>query len=533
MRLFPMNSGQARARLVQAGSVLAAAALIAGCGSTYRSVVTPIPSSGPSPQPTSYVAVVSAPSPSTPGVATIIDYSGDSVLAFAPIGPGPSAFTIDAIGGNGYTINSDGTLTNFQISPQLQEKQITYTTLPPNAEPVNLFSPSSGLWAADLQGNDADIFSGGPEAFRLAVPVAQTPVLIAGAGSGGQRLYAVSQQIAGTPSGVECNVTPSAEPAGQADGILTSSNTVSSKLPLGKCPVYAVESSDGRRLYVLNRGDDTITVINSQDDTLDNQCPSGCKNQAGATYYTHPLLPLSQAALALPGVVPPSNCNIVTTPTCGMPATAGPVYAEFNTALSEIVVADYVGGTISVIDVSLDEYGNDSATFGTTYTVPVGQTATPYPASVTVLADGSRAYTANQGDCTPDCATSPNGTVSVVELGSHTLEKTINVTGIPRTVVSTQNSEYGKVYAASPNSPFLTVIQTGGTSPDTVDTTILVEGNIVDVRVTTQNGNPGNSNYFSRIPGWGQPCNQPPTTANPTPAPTGTQTLLEACQELP
>jgi hypothetical protein len=152
---------------------------------------------------------------------------------------------------------------------------------------------------------------------------------------------------------------------------------------------------------------------------------------------------------------------------------------------------------------------------------------------VTVLADGSRAYTANQGDCTPDCATSPNGTVSVVELGSHTLEKTINVTGIPRTVVSTQNSEYGKVYAASPNSPFLTVIQTGGTSPDTVDTTILVEGNIVDVRVTTQNGNPGNSNYFSRIPGWGQPCNQPPTTANPTPAPTGTQTLLEACQELP
>jgi len=183
--------------------------------------------------------------------------------------------------------------------------------------------------------------------------------------------------------------------------------------------------------------------------------------------------------------------------------------------------------------VSLDEYGNDSSTFGTTYTIPVGQTATPYPASVTVLADGSRAYTANQGDCTPDCTTSPNGTVSVVELGSHTLEKTLAVTGLPRTVVSTQNSEYGKVYVASPNSPFLTIIQTGGTSPDTVDTTILVEGNIVDVRATTQNGSSGNAIDFSRIPGWGQPCNLPPTTANPTPAPTGTQTLLQACQQLP
>jgi hypothetical protein len=143
-----MNAGQARARMVQAGSVLVAVALIAGCGSTYRPVITPVPSSGPAPQPTSYVVVVSAPSPSTPGVATIIDYSGDSVLAFAPIGPGPTAFTMDEIASNGYTVNSDGTLTNFPISSSLQEKQILYTTLPPNARPVNLFSPSSGLWVA-------------------------------------------------------------------------------------------------------------------------------------------------------------------------------------------------------------------------------------------------------------------------------------------------------------------------------------------------------------------------------------------------
>ena len=84
--------------------------------------------------------------------------------------------------------------------------------------------------------------------------------------------------------------------------------------------------------------------------------------------------------------------------TTGMIATAGPVYAEYNLSTSQIVVADYDGGTISVIDVSLDEYGNDSSTFGTTFTIPVGTTATPNPAAVTVLADGSRAYTANQND---------------------------------------------------------------------------------------------------------------------------------------
>ena len=146
MRLFSMSLGQARMRLVQGGAALAAVALIAGCGSTYRPVVTPITPSGPAAQPSSYAVVVSAPSITTPGIATIIDYSGDSVLALAPIGNGPVTFSIDAVGGNGYTVNSDGTLSNFPISQSLQAKQVEYTTLPPTANPVNLFSPSSGLW---------------------------------------------------------------------------------------------------------------------------------------------------------------------------------------------------------------------------------------------------------------------------------------------------------------------------------------------------------------------------------------------------
>jgi YVTN family beta-propeller protein len=176
-----------------------------------------------------------------------------------------------------------------------------------------------------------------------------------------------------------------------------------------------------------------------------------------------------------------------------MTATAGPVYAEYNVATITLVVANYDGGTISVIDVSLDEYGNDSPTFGTTYTIPVGNN----PASVTVLYDGSRAYTANQTD----------GTVTIVNLTSHTVEKTLTVVGHPRTVSSTQNSLYGKVYVASPDSPYVTIISTVN---DLVDTTVLVQGNVVDVHVSTQNGTQGNGNVISRMPGYGEPCNMPP-----------------------
>jgi DNA-binding beta-propeller fold protein YncE len=527
MTLFPMNflmnSGQARVRLAQAGALFAAVALVAGCGGTYRPVVTPIGISGPPAQPlNNYAVVVSAPSPTTPGIVTIVDYSGDTVLVDeVPIGPGPSSFTLNQGGNTGYTLNSNGTLTNFPVNSNLQAKYVTFSTLLSTAEPLNLFTPSSGLWAADLYGNLADVFtaSGGVQAFELAIPVATTPVMVLGPVSGGERNYAISQDFdapsGDNPNGVACNLSPTNAPVnGEADAIeLFPSLAVSAKIPVGKCPVYAVQSADNKRFFVLNRGDDTITVINSQNNTLDScVCPpTGCLNQDGQAYFCHPTLPLSTTAVTNTGISPPNGIT-------GMVSTAGPVYAEYNAATSQLIVADYDGGTISVIDVSMDEYGNDSPTFGTTFTIPVGNN----PASVTVLYDGSRAYTANQTD----------GTVTIVNLSSgvHAVEKTLTVVGHPRTVVSTQNSQFGKVYVASPDSPYLTIIQTGGTDPDTVDTTILVQGSIVDVRVTTQNGTSGNSNDSTRIPGYGQPCYLPPALMVSKYGPNYT---LAQCQTLP
>ncbi|HUX45596.1 MAG TPA: hypothetical protein VMV57_12670 [Terracidiphilus sp.] len=512
MSLFPMFSGRARVRLVQAGAAFAAAALFAGCGSTYRPVVTPINPSGPPAQPTALAVVVSAPSPTTAGVATVIDYAGDTVMAQAPIGPNPLAFAVDETGSSGYTINSDGTLTNFPVTTFLQEKQITYSTLPTTSQPVNLFAPTFGVWTTDLDGNVVDVMTGSPEAFKLAIPVAPTPVQVIGPQVSAQRNYAISLNNSGTASGsvvpfsnMTCNTNPAgATQTGEADALEAASYTVSARIPLGKCPVYAVQSPDYRRTFVMNRGSDTITVINSQNNTLDACTPF--TGQDGRTVTCHPTLPLSTTAVTNTGITPPNG-------TSGMTATAGPVYAEFNEATQQLVVANYDGGTISVIDVSLDIYGNDSATFGTTYTIPVGS----YPASVTVLNDGSRAYTANQGD----------GTVTVVNLSSHTVEKTLAVVGHPRTVVSTSNSLYGKVYVASPDSPYLTILRT---DQDIVDTTILVQGNIVDVRTSNQSGTRGNANVTSRRPGAGQPCYLPPALMVST---YGANYTLADCQTMP
>jgi DNA-binding beta-propeller fold protein YncE len=516
-----MISGQGRALLAQAGGALAIAVLIAGCGDNYRPTVTPVPSSGPAAQPTSYTVVVSSTGKSTDGVVTLIDYSGDSILTEATIGPGPTAFTLDELGATGYTVNSDGTLSNFAITTSLQTKNVSFSTLSPTAQIVNLMPPSSGLWATDLNGDVVDLFQGSPQAFKLAIPVATStssatmPMFIAGSPTlSGQREYVLSQNVSNSAP-MTCNLSPRTVSAnGVATPVEISSNTTDPAIPVGKCPVFAVPSSDQQRLFVLNRGDDTITVINSRNNTLDTCTPF--QNQNGQWVTCHPSIQL--------------------------PTGSGPVYAEYNSATQQLIVANYDGGTVSVINVALDEYGNDSNTyannncttyaacgaitggFGTVITIPVGNTATPNPASVTVLNDGSKAYTANQNDG------AQNGTVTVVNLSTYTVEKTITVVGHPRTVVNTQNSEYAKVYVGSPDSPYITIIESSPTVTDLVDTTVLVEGTVVDVRTTSQNGNSGNNNYSSRVPGYGQPCNLSPSTMVTT---YGANYTLAECQAIP
>lgn len=492
-----------------------AALALAGCGSNLRPTVTPITGTGPGAQPTAYAFVISNPSPTTAdpipnGIGTVIDYSGDTIMATASIGPNPITFTLNGAGGSAWSLNEDGTVSNIPVSTSLQAKNVFYSTLNPiptsgpfaNQDPVvALFAGGFGLYALDDNLNEVDVLSGFPDAFKLVVPVDQTPVTMVGV-AGSTRYYTISQDI---PYSAACNNDSHLVTAtGLADDIETASYSLpSAHIQLGICPVYAVGTPDTKRVFVLNRGSDTISVINSQNNTLDS-CTPGV-NQNGQAYTCHQCLPLSIGAIT-PSTSPlaltdPNYCAAPPNGSAGMngagslPANAGPVYAEYNSATGLLVVANYEGNTISIIDVSLDEYGNDSATFGTTYTVPVGMTpgVGSNPAAVTVLADGSRAYTANQSD----------GSVSIVTLSSHSLEKTLPVTGNPRTVVSTQNSIYGKVYVVAPNSPYVTIVRV---DQDIIDTTVLVQGNAIDARITSPDGSTSNTNLISRLPGAGQPC---------------------------
>ncbi len=71
----------------------------------------------------------------TPGLVTFVDFSGDTVLVTANIGVNPYYLVLNSGGNTGFTLNSDRTLSTFDISPSLLRSQILQTTLLPWRRP--------------------------------------------------------------------------------------------------------------------------------------------------------------------------------------------------------------------------------------------------------------------------------------------------------------------------------------------------------------------------------------------------------------
>jgi len=402
-------------------------------------------------------------------VATVIDFAGDSIMAQGYVGPGPAAMAMAQSGSIIYSINSDHTLSSVPVSAasgqQPLSPRVLTTTLLPTSNPINALSTSS-IYLADSANNEIDFLSGSPAALKQAIPVSLGPVGIVGNATG-QRVYAITQQL--PPN--TCD-TPTQGVNGEIDSIETSTNSVSNKIPVGVCPVYGIQSVDTRRVFILNRGSGTVTVIDGQ------------ANQLNSQTYGVDQLPCNT-------VNHPYNCQTFT-------VGGGPVYAELYQAGSILVTANYDSSTVSFIDVSTDVYGNNSANFGHVLaTVPVGL----HPSSVTVLQDGSRAYTANQGD----------GTVSVIDMSSFTVKRVIvipadntSTTGVsrPRSVASVTNSLYSKVYVTSPDSPRVTIIRT---DTDAIAATVQLPGNVVGLRTALQNVGGANTINASNSIGSGTP----------------------------
>ncbi|QHN05416.1 YncE family protein [Granulicella sp. WH15] len=431
--------------------VLAAALAATGCGNTYRPVVSSINPVGPAGQATKYAVVISNPSANAPGLVTFVDVFGDSVLVAANIDPVPQYLQLDSSGGTGFTLHADGTMNSFTITTSLLTSQVLRTTLLPGANPISLSQVAANTYVAEGGLSAVAQLTGSPPALQQEIPTGSNPVYTVGANTA-TRVYALSVGDKTAP--------------GLATPIETTSNTPDAPITVGVNPVYGVMTADTRRAFVMNKGSNSVSVINAQTNALD-------------TF---------------------TNSSKVVTST--IPVGVAPVWADFAPTRSELLVANSGTGTsngsVSIISIPLcsttavDNPNCDPANpvdatgFGTTVaTVPVGVN----PIMIAVLQDGTKAYVANAGNVSAGIA----GSISVIDLNSNTVTATLPavsgdtnlldtaVHGHPNWIAVTTGTPTGKVYVTAPDSTDMTVMRT---DIDVVTAHINLQGNGVAVRVT-------------------------------------------------
>jgi DNA-binding beta-propeller fold protein YncE len=469
---------QSPLRFALAGAFMAS---VLGCGNTYRPVVSAINPVGPAEQPQKFAVAISTTGTTTnptPGLVTFVDFSGDTVLITAQIGVNPYYLILNSGGNTGFTLNSDHTLTTFDISTALLQSQILQTTLLPGANPVSIFPAGTSTYVSDPGLNAVSQFTGQPLTLQqqLSINPPFIPLYVVGV-AGGSRTYVISPRVGGG--------------AGQVSTIETASNTIDpNPIPVGQGPVYGVMTADARRAFILNQTDGTVSVINSQTNQLD--------------------------------IVPVGATNPITVGT-------SPIWADFAPTRNEMVVANAGNGvnpgSASIISIPLCSANAlpinpncdpnnpvDAVGFGTVLaTVPTGTNSV----MVSVLQDGTRAYVANQGDPNLPCELPPAVpgvstvcSVSVINLTTNTLIQTLyalpdtmpanlpntptcatilkptgtpSICGHPAYIAATTGTPTGKVYVVSKDSQFMSVIRT---DTDVVDTLVPLQGKGVSVRVT-------------------------------------------------
>ncbi|WP_263365209.1 YncE family protein [Edaphobacter bradus] len=408
---------------------------LAGCGNTYRPVVSSINPVGPAGQPQKFAVAVSSPSSTTPGIVTFVDFSGDSVLITANLGLVPYWLSLNGGGTTGYTLNQDGTLTSFDISTQLQTRDVLQTTLLSGANPGNIFVDSRSTYITEPGRNAVAQLQGSPSALKQEFPIATgySPVYIAGF-PGSARAYIINQSTSGGN--------------GQVVAIESSSSSLSNTLPVGHGPVYGVMTADGKRAFIMNKTDGTVSVINAQTNALDT-APAGSTNPivVGTAPLWADLAPtLNELVVANAGDgTNPGSVSIINIPLCSASALSNNPNCDANNPVD----ANGFGQVLANVKVGVN------------------------PLMVAVLQDGSKAYVINQHD----------STVSVINLTYNTVTATIPVprTPNPTFIAATTGTPTGKVYVTSPTSNTMTVIRT---DTDAVETTVDLQGKGVMVRVT-------------------------------------------------
>ena len=365
-----------------------------GCGDQYRPVANPVISPGGQPQSNHFAWVVNN-NPQGDGSTTEIDVSGDTNLAVNAMGKGTSAEAFPTNSLSLYVANA-GDDTVMQYLPTLSGA-ITTISLLPGSHPIALNSSLN-----------------------------------------------TSMYVLNSGTNSDCQNT------GSISTITTATLSVSNTTCVGVDPIAMVQGPNGGYIYVINKGDNSLTVFNPAGPTVVTTLTE--TNGLGPNPVALAVTPQGWICIVTQGDGTPAHpptLNLILSGydyiAANAPLGAQPNYAFVDPNRNRLYVTNGGDNTVSVFDSSsINPSGNPQ--------IPLLGTAKvgTDPIGVTVLLDGSNFFTANAG----------SNDVSVVSQNSFSLLTAVTLpTGaVPVFIASDPTSQ--RVYVADQGTFETTIIQT-------------------------------------------------------------------------
>src|SRR5215467_5781624 len=376
-----------RGRLTGLSALLLVAFLCLACGDYYRPVAIPIPVNTPNPAALHFMYAVAAVGASNVGSLSQIEVSGDALTAVVNSGQSPVHAALVPGGSSLYVANSgDDTVT---VSSGGQPTTINLVQLCPLANPCPL----------------VPVFVSSTESGRMYVADKGTGTIsvINTASNAVVATVAVNPAFAASP-------LPSPNPAAQ--------------------PVALAELPNGRKIYSVNQGDNSVTSINTVDGSIAARI---------ITFSAPPIWAVANSDSAFIyvldrngtiSVIDTLSDTVVSTTSAG----AGANYIFFDGVSDRLYVTNPTASSVNIFDVS----GNtlvahtpiaisaSASSACSTAALGAGAAVPPaLPTSITVLPDQSRAYVASYQLYTANGATSVCTQADVIDNGTGLVTKTL------------------------------------------------------------------------------------------------------------
>lgn len=369
-----------------------------GCGETYRPVANPIIGPGGQPQNTNFAFVASV-NPNGNGASNQLDVSGDTSM----------------------NITYAGTGSSFEAF------------LPPSKSALFITNRlADTVTEVDIINNNTPI--------TVGLPVGSHPVAIASS-------LAPSMYVANSGANASC-------PNSGSLSILNTINlVVASTVCVGLNPVYVTQAPNGGQVYVVNGGDNSVSVYNPNSQSVTPITAGIGLNPVFAV----PSLDGAYIYLVTQGDgMNPGALDLISTASNTVVATVplgiSPTFALLDPNRNRLYVTNKGSNSVMVFDASNVNLANTPA-------IPLLGTANvgSAPVSVAALPNGTKFYTANSG----------SNDVTVVSANSFLALSTVPVGQNPVFVASEPSSS--KIYATNFNSFSTSIIKTLN---DTVSQTI-------------------------------------------------------------